>query len=265
MKLSAYVNGVGLLGPGLLDWDQGAAILSGAAAYSPAPTMLQTPALLPAAERRRTGRVVKLALAIALEATERAAVHPAGLASVFASSGGDGQNCHELCQALALAPREVSPTRFSNSVHNAAAGYWSIATGSTLESNVLCAFDASFCAGMLEALTQVAVDRIPVLLVVYDTEYPEPIYAKRPVPDAFGMAFVLAPERGAASIARIEATLTDESAAALADPQLETMRRTIPAARGLPLLQLLAQRHAGRAVLEYLDVSNMLLEVEPCS
>jgi len=78
---------------------------------------------LAAAERRRIGRVVKLALAIALEATSQAGEDPAELASVFSSSGGDGHNCHELCQALSLAGREISPTRFANSVHNAAAGY----------------------------------------------------------------------------------------------------------------------------------------------
>ena len=150
-------------------------MLCGDAPYCPAPTVLQTPTLLPSAERRRTGRVVKLALGVALEATGRAGANPSMLASVFASSGGDGQNCHELCEALAASSREISPTRFSNSVHNAAAGYWSIATGATLESNVLCAYDASFCAGLLEALTQVAVDRIPLLLVAYDTEYPEPL------------------------------------------------------------------------------------------
>ena len=118
-----------MLGPGLDNWPDAAAVLSGQRAYEPAPTVLPMPTLLPAAERRRTGRVVKLALAVALEATTRAGSEPAQLASVFSSSGGDGHNCHEICQALALDSREISPTRFSNSVHNAAAGYWSIATG----------------------------------------------------------------------------------------------------------------------------------------
>src|SRR5260370_15274972 len=158
------------------------------------------PAISAAAERRRAGRVVKLALALALEATSQAGEDPAELASVFSSSGGDGHNCHELCQALSLAGREISPTRFANSVHNAAAGYWSIGTGAMAESNVLCAFDASFTAGLLEALTQVAVDQIPVLLVAYDSEYPQPLHAKRQIPDAFGVAMVLTPQRRASSL-----------------------------------------------------------------
>lgn len=265
MKLSAFIDGVGLLGPGFNNWSHGADVLSEISAYSPSLTALPTPVLLPATERRRSGRVVKLALAVALEATERAQRNPGDLASVFASSGGDGHNCHELCQALALSTREVSPTRFSNSVHNAAAGYWSIATGATLESSVLCAHDASFGAGLLEALTQVVVDRMAVLFVSYDTDYPPPLRAKRPVPDAFGLALVLSPERCRTSVARIEASFTDEVAETLADPQLESMRQSIPAARGLPLLRQLARRHVGRTVVDYLDDLHLLLEVEPCA
>jgi hypothetical protein len=265
MSLSAYVSGLGVLGPGLSNWSQAAAVLAGRAAYAPAPAVLPTPMLLAAAERRRSGRVVKLALAIALEATSQAGEDPAELASVFSSSGGDGHNCHELCQALSLAGREISPTRFANSVHNAAAGYWSIATGAMAESNVLCAFDASFNAGLLEAMTQVAVDDEAVLLVAYDSEYPQPLHAKRPLPDAFGVAMVLTPQRRACSAARLDAVLTEESFDRMADPALEELRRSIPAARSLPLLRLLARGEPGRAVLEYLDVSRMAVQVEPCT
>jgi hypothetical protein len=264
MNLSAYIAGIGVLGPGLADWGEAAAVLSGAKPYSPAATVLPAPALLPPAERRRTGRVVKLALAVAFEAASRARVDAAGLASVFSSSGGDGHNCHELCQALALDGREISPTRFSNSVHNAAAGYWSIATGAKLESNVLCAFDGSFCAGLLEAVAQVVVDGESLLLVAYDTEYPEPIHSKRPVPDAFGAALVFTPERGPNSMARIHVALGHESPDTLADSMLESLRLSIPAARCLPLLSQLARADSGRTVLEYLDVSSIAVNVESC-
>jgi hypothetical protein len=208
---------------------------------------------------------VKLALGVALEATASAEVNPAQIPSVFSSSGGDGHICHEICQALALPAREVSPTRFSNSVHNVAAGYWSIATGSMAESNALCAFDASFVAGLLDAMTQTLVDRHTVLLVAYDTEYPPPLHAKRPIPDALGIAMVLSPGRTSTSIARIDVSLTDESADTMADPELEALRRAIPAARALPLMRLLACGTAGRVVLDYLDVSRAAAQVEPCA
>jgi hypothetical protein len=150
-------------------------------------------------------------------------------------------------------------------VHNVAAGYWSIATASMTESNVLCAFDASFAAGLLEGLTQAAVDERQVLFVAYDTEYPPPLHFKRPIPDAFGVAMILTPNRQTGSMARIEATLTDESSDKMTDPRFETLRRAIPAARSLPLLRQLAMGGPGRPILDYLDVSRVAVQIEPCS
>jgi Beta-ketoacyl synthase, N-terminal domain len=264
MKLSAYLDGIGVLGPGLANWSECARILEGERSYVSAPSVLPVPAMLPPAERRRTGRVVKLALAVALEATTAAASDLQTLASVFSSSGSDGHICHEICEALAQSTREVSPTRFSNSVHNASAGYWNIGTGSMTESNVLCAFDASFIAGLLESMTQCAVDKSSVLLVAYDTEYPPPLHAKRPIPDAFGIAMVFSPAMSPHSIARLQLSLTDDPADSLSDAGLESLRRAIPAARGLPLLRLLASRAPGNCVLDYLDVARAAVHVQPC-
>ncbi len=258
------MDGIGVLGPGLGNWPETAAVLLGREAYRFAATVLPVPSILPSAERRRAGRVVKLALNTALQATAAAGADPQRLASVFSSSGGDGHNCHEICEALTLASREISPTRFANSVHNAAAGYWSIATGAVAESNVLCAFDASFAAGLLEASTQVAVDGEPVLMVAYDTEYPAPLHAKRPVPDAFGVAFVLRAQRGPRSLARLDAALTGLDFDRLPDPALERVRTAIPAARCLPLLARLASLERGQTTLEYLDGLRMTVGVEPC-
>jgi len=265
MKLSAYVDGVGVLGPGLCDWRAAEAVLSGRAPFVPAPTVLPMPELLPAAERRRTGRVVKVALAVAAEATQRAGVDPARLPSVFASSGGDGQNCHEICQTLATVGREMSPTRFANSVHNAAAGYWSIATGAMTAANVLCAFDASFAAGLLEAVAQVGVEAAATLLVAYDTEYPAPLHAKRAIPDAFAIALVLAPARSAASTASITLSFTTLPAQTCHDAGLEALRGAIPAARGLPLLRALSLREGGYCVLEYLGDLRLRVDLAPCA
>ncbi|HMD72625.1 MAG TPA: beta-ketoacyl synthase chain length factor [Steroidobacteraceae bacterium] len=264
MNLSVYVEGIGILGPGLQGWPAAAAVLSGRSAYQAAATALAAPALLPAAERRRTGRVVKLAIGIALEATAQAGADASKLPSVFSSSGGDGYNCHEICESLAAHDRAISPTRFSNSVHNAAAGYWSIATGAMSASNVLCAFDASFGAGLLDAVAQVRVNRESVLLAAYDTEYPAPLHDKRPIPDAFGIGLVLSDRQRPQSIAQLAIRLTGEQSETLAEPQLEQLRRSIPAARGLPLLRRLAMRSGGGTILDYLDDTRLSIEVQPC-
>ena len=102
-----------------------------------------------------------------------------------------------------------------------------------------------------------------MLLIAYDTGYPEPIHAARPIPDACGVAMVLAPANTPAALARIEAHFTDAPAEALKGP-LEELRRTIPAARALPLLECLARGTAGTVVLEYLPHARLSVEVTPC-
>jgi hypothetical protein len=264
MRIEAYIAGIGVLGPGLDGWPDSRGVLSGERTYAPVPTVLPVPGLLSATERRRTGRVIRLALAIATEAVAHAGADAAELRSVFTSSTGDGQNCHELCEALAEPAPEISPTRFANSVHNAAAGYWSIATSAMQPSTVLCAYDGSFCAGLLEALVQVAVDEERILLVSYDADYPPPMRAKRPVPDAFGTALLLTPRREAGSLARLTAALCNEPVDRLAEP-LESLRRSNPAARSVPLLRRLALGGRARTVLEYLDGLSLAVDIEPCA
>ncbi len=259
--LAAHIEGIGVLGPGLQGWARTARLLSHPAEYVASPTVLPIPDALPPAERRRTGRVVKLALAVGTEATRMAQVDPVGLPAVFSSSGGDGQNCHEICETLTKEDRELSPTRFHNSVHNAAAGYWSIATGSVAASNALCAFDASFAAGLLEAITQLSVDGSRMLLVAYDLQYPPPLHAKRPIPDAFGVALVLAPQPSPATCGRIAVTFADEAPERMPHSAFEAMRATIPSARSLPMLAQLARGEPGRVTIEYLDGRSLSVEV----
>lgn len=264
MTLTAYIEGIGLLGPGLTDWISAQPILSGQQSCPPDKTILPSPVLLPAAERRRSGAIVKLTLATGLEAIAGAGLDAASLPCVFSASGGDGTNCHAICEMLASSDRQISPTRFHNSVHNTAAGYWSIATGAMTSSSVLCAFDASFGAGLLEALCQVAADDTRTALLACDTPYPEPLHRARQIPDAFGIALVLSPERSDQALAKITVSLTDAAADRLADATLESLRTSIPAARGLPLLRAIAMRQDGRVVLDYLDGTHLAVSVTLC-
>jgi hypothetical protein len=264
--LTAYVRAIGLIGPGLDDWQTGARVIAGEEVYSPRPTTVPAPGGLPPAERRRTGTTVKLALAVAQQAVAAAGVAAEGLPAVFSSSGGDGVICHEICETLASAERQVSPTRFHNSVHNAAAGYWSLATGATAASTALCAHDGSFAAGLLEALAIVTVDQVSVLLSAYETTYPEPLHATRPLPDSFAVALVLTAAPETNCCARVTASLCNIGVAAdrLPDPQLEALRQALPAARSLTLLRLLARREPGQVVLDYIGEQRVSVEVSEC-
>ena len=269
LPLIVYIEGVGLLGPGINSWEEGRQQLAGLAPARPQKTVLPLPVSLPPAERRRAGAIVKVSLAVGYEAIQAAGLDAAKIPSVFTSSSGDGVNCHEICSALASSDRLISPTRFHNSVHNAASGYWGIATGSMSPSSVLCAHDGSFSAGLLEAITLAVVDATPVVLLAYDTDYPEPLRSARPVPDTFGVALVMTPQRSARSLAQCtlqsESCLTSQPADRLMDPVLEPLRQSIPAARSLPMLRAIAMRHAGPVVLDYLDGLQLVLDLAPCN
>jgi hypothetical protein len=263
-ELIAYIEGIGLLGPGFNDWQSSRAILAGSQPYLASKTVIPSPELLPPAERRRASDIVKLTLATSQEAIAMAGLQAEDLPSVFSFSNGDGLNCHTICEMLASDDRQISPTRFHNSVHNAAAGYWSIATETMATSSVLCAFDASFGAGLLDALTQVVVEDTRCILMTSDTPYPEPMFSKRPIPDNCGIALILAPQTSPKAVARVKVSITHDAADTFDDMALETLRMAIPAARGLPLLQAIAQQKNCRVVLDYLEDTRLAIEVIPC-
>lgn len=262
--LRVWVQGVGLLGPGLGSWAAAADVLCGTQPHVFAPTVLPAPARLPPAERRRAGAAVKLALAVADEAVAQAQVDPGALATVFTSSSGEGVNCHMLCESLATPAPVVSPTRFTNSVHNAAAGCWHIAVASRAASTSLCAFDGSFGAGLIDAATSVHLSAQPVLLVASDSPYPEPLHSTRPLPDHFGLALLLAPAATQRSLAMLTITLTGAQTPGIgcADASLDALRRTIPAAVALPLLVALASPGAQRRIaIDYLPMMGLQIDV----
>ncbi len=259
-----WIDGIGVIAPGLPDWPTTRAVLRGERVFEYAPTVLPAPLLLPPAERRRASRVIRLGLGLGLEAVAQAGADASTLATVFCASSADGHNCHALCEQLAGDDRQISPTRFHNSVHNAVAGYWGIASHSMAPCQVIGAFDASFGAGLLDALSQVACDGQPVLLIAYDSEYPQPLHAKRDTPDCAGVALLLGSQRSAGSIASFRTSPCSLAADAMDDAALEALRGHIPAMRALPLLQRLAQGRTGPVVLDYLAPMQLKLDLRPC-
>lgn len=122
------------------------------------------------------------------------------------------------------------------------------------------------------------IDNTGCILMTSDTSYPEPMHSARPIPDNFGIALMLAPQRSPQSIAKISLTLTQDEADRLADKGLEKLRLAVPAARGLTLLQAIAKlqtaeqepdgsasaSQATRVVLDYLGDTRLVLVITPC-
>ena len=252
VRLSA--SGVGVVGPGLPTWGAAVPILRGEADYRPGPVQKPTVERVPARERRRTTFTIALALA----AAEQALGSSEGLAAlptVFACSGGDTEIIDRICRALLEPSKPVSPADFHHSVHNAPAGYWSIAQQDRAATVSLSAYDASFAAGLLEAATQLASGAARVLLVAYDTPAPAPIWRFRPLVAPFAAALLIERADGPARAGDIEFALalaTGVPETAMAEPELENLRQGNPAARSLPLLQMLASNRGSELALPYL-------------
>lgn len=236
------VTGVGLIAPGLVGWTASLPVLRGVREHRHSPLPPLKPDLLAAGERRRATSLVRLALAAAEDATGGRLFAKGPIASVFVSSGGDLGVVDRICTSLSMPDRPVSPTLFHNSVHNAPAGYWAIATGWMTPSVSLSAYDGSFAGGLIEAVTMVHEEQAPVLLVAYDEPGPSPFSGHRAISEPFAVALVLAPDAIRPHLAKLNLTsgLYPERCRQLADPGLQRLRSANPAARSLPLLVALA-------------------------
>jgi hypothetical protein len=201
---AAFIDGIGFWASRMPGWETAASILRGELAPPANAARRPTPELLPPTERRRAPDTVALALEVASRACESASADPSRLASVFASTHGDLTISDYMCETVANTPALTSPIRFHNSVHNAAAGYWSIATGCYAPYTAISAFDDTFGEGLLEALAQVAASGEPVLYVVYDIEARGPMATLVPSRGLLAAALVLSPRLTAASRARLD-------------------------------------------------------------
>jgi hypothetical protein len=181
------------------------------------------PAILPPNERRRAPDTVAIALEVAQAACVNAGRDAAQLPTVFASTYGDLATTDYMCGTLAKAPRTLSPTRFHNAVHNAAAGYWSIAAGCRLPYCALSAGQYTFAAGLFAAALQVCADQTDVLFVAYDSETRGPLVHVTPSLGMLGVAFVLSELAPGvrdedAAVASLQLVIRAEAPAASVDP-----------------------------------------------
>jgi hypothetical protein len=203
--LHVFVEGIGVWSTALADFAALKAQERGELVAPPAP---RPPAsVLPANERRRAPESVLLAVEVAGQAVAMSGRAASELPCVFSSAYGDQLISDYMCTTLAQAPTELSPTRFHNSVHNAPAGYWTIATGCHAPSSAISAGHASFGAGLLEAAALCITEQQPVLLVCSDIAGHGPLGEMTGTQTSFGCALVLSPQADERSLMRLDLTL----------------------------------------------------------
>lgn len=251
--MTVFINDIAVIGPGLIDQKNTRSILLGQSNWSYQEMPPLKPEMLPANERRRTTPVIKLAL----ECIQRLLRDYDDLqttSTVFASSDGDLEIADKMCIALAEDEKIVSPTLFHNSVHNAPAGYWSIASLMRGASTSLSTGDATFMSGLQEAVTQVETDGGTVLFVAYDYPAPQLLDKCRHFEHPLAIAMRLGGEAEYKVLGTLSLEGVDKNAkeSHCRNVSLEPLRKALPIGSGLPLVEALVRRARMQVIIPYL-------------
>lgn len=130
-------------------------------------------ALVPLRQRRRASLLSKAFADAYGEVLETVGVEPTAVASVFGSALGEASTMIHLLDQMWLEAGVLSPMRFTTSVHNAASGMVSIATGNRgLTTSLGADFDTPAMA-LLEGMGIVLSQRTPVIICCADEAPPE--------------------------------------------------------------------------------------------
>jgi hypothetical protein len=239
VALSVWVKGIGLWAPGVANWEAFRDVVGGRA--QPGAEARPMADVLPANERRRAPESVLLAAAVAGQAVSMSGLDAADLPCVFASAHGDQTITDYMCATLAEAPTELSPTKFHNSVHNAPAGYWTIATHCHASSSAVSGGETTFGAGLLEAATLAVADDRDVLLASYDIAGAGPLGEMTSTTGPFAVALVLSPHDDGTSL-RLDLTPSPGNSGTqpTGDAWLDGVAASNPSAQAIPLMHALA-------------------------
>ncbi|MDT8453174.1 MAG: beta-ketoacyl synthase chain length factor [Gammaproteobacteria bacterium] len=251
--MTVYINDISVIGPGLIDKEITCSILLGEKnwIYQEMPKLI--PDMLPANERRRTTPMIRLALAC-IQGLSSDHNDLQTTSTVFASSDGDFEISDKICSALSKDEKIISPTLFHNSVHNSAAGYWSIASLIKGASTSLSAGNATFMSGLQEAVTQVEVDGGTVLFVAYDYPAPSPLneYCHIKYPLAIAIRIGKTAENKALGTLTLEGQENDIKDSVCRNLSLEPLRLASPVGDGMPLIEALVRRARMQVIIPYL-------------
>ena len=241
MKL--FINQLNTVLPDIQNWEQLRSILKGKQTYKPSQTSIKhTCSLLPANERRRASETVKLVFSACEPLFDASQEDQHTFESVFASSGGDYTIFDKICRTLCTEERFVSPTLFHNSVFNAAAGYWSIATKNRASTRSIAAAEYSAGMGFTESVSLLHCGADSVLLCCYDICPPEPLstVSKIDLPAAFAFVISKHPaDQCHAVIDSAQLSKPDPTTKQLPE-RLKVLEKTNPMMTLLPLLSTIA-------------------------
>ncbi len=257
-KLSCKVLGIGAWGPGFTHWEKLAELLVTDHPFEPEFTK-PAPVIIPANERRRAPLLVKLAVETSWQAVKENADAAANIACVFGSGLGDTDVTDYLCKALTTELKQLSPTKFHNSVHNTAAGYWTISTHCMKSANSIAAYQDTVGVVLMEAISQCALQQQPILISLYDTAVSSVLNELFSSDQNLGLSLLIAPsdhpEPGPTLHINTVASAGENT---LINTQLAALLANNPCAELLHLLQALAlyQQDSSQALGAHFSLSD---------
>lgn len=265
--LKVSVNAIAAWGTHFENWSQLQRLLAGEA-LGTAPAKSPKPQRIPANERRRAPVPARLAVEVCDQAATAAGMNPEDLACVFSSGLGDTDLTHYMCKELAGEHKQLSPTKFHNSVHNAPAGYWTIATGCQQPANSVAGLNVSVSIALLEGIVQCVSEQLPVILAFYDTPTSPVLTPLFSNSEPFAAAIVISPITANATHTTTLQCCVEEAEAprwsSVALPSsLENLYQHNPAARALPLLQAIASDAPSELALPLSPATQLRLTVAP--
>jgi hypothetical protein len=228
------VGGMGLWTPGYANldaWRQGARDDSITVAAA---------SLAPARSRRATSHLTRMLVDTAGQATDEAGLSPSEIATVFGSAHGEIQIAIEQLQMMREGDGKVSPARFKNSVHNTAAGLFSLAAKNHGFTTAIAGGDDTVAMCLLEAQGLLEAGEPAVVVAVGEEALPEPIHRFAPHAE-LGLAFALRKDEQAGP--RIGPL---ERAAHVDSPDVPGPFQGHPAAGALALLEGILHARPGR-------------------
>jgi 3-oxoacyl-(acyl-carrier-protein) synthase len=234
--------------------------VTGVARWTPTEDATEpTCAIADARAKRGTNRITRMLGEVVQHAAIDGGADLATVATVYASAWGEIDTMIALLAQIADGDVGLSPLRFKHSVHNAASGLVSIASGNRSFSTAIAAGERTVEQGMLEAWALLHDGTRDLILAVGDDRLPPPLdrYGRY---RGFAAALCLTREPGERRV-RAWLDAPRHSEAARADYALEDDLRENPCAWILPLLEAIDAGDARAVPLA--EESPMIVTVTP--
>lgn len=260
-----YIEAVSLYGPGMPSWSEAKPLFSQPEVFCDETLAPMQSKFLVSGVKRRTTQHMHVAIYAAERALEEYDGDNENIELVFATSEGDLNIAHDICYALTLEDKPVSPQKFQNVILNAAVGHFGIITKNIASASSVTGATNSLAIGLLHSYASSMAEETPVLFVAYDAPSLLAINPNGEPLDPFSVGFIFRPYQTDKSIAAITMRQAEGRAMTrLANPLMERIATRTSSARALTLLSALANNESAEINLPYCENSVLTIEISPC-